>query len=141
MFDHCTNLKYLNLSHFDTSKISNIYGMFLGCNSLIYLNLYSFKLNNTVNKTNFNNNINEDLKNTNNNNNFNNDINNNFNNNEQKEQINLNPFKPKESRGPENNEEFINSNQPKYDEEGRNNPININININNQENNNNKERN
>ena len=108
--------------------------------------------NNDNNKSNFNN-INEDLKNTNNNNNFNNDINNNFNtnnnienkininNNEQKEQINLNPFKSKESRGPENNEEFINSNQPKYDEEGRNNPININININNQENNNNKERN
>ena len=99
---------------------------------------------------------NNNRSNENNNESFNNDVNNNLNtnnnieskininNNEQKEQINTNPFKPKESRDPENNEftdnnknEFIDSNQPKHDEEGRNNPINININ--NKENNNNNE--
>ena len=111
--------------------------------------------NNNNNKSNVNNN--DDLKNNDINNNFNNDINDNLNtnnnienkinnNNEQNEQINSNPFKPKESRDPENNEltdnnknDVINSNQPNNDDEGRNNPININININNQENNNNNE--
>ena len=36
--------------------------MFSECKSLIYLNLFSFKLNNTVNKTNFNNKINSNVK-------------------------------------------------------------------------------
>ena len=38
-------LKFLNLSHFNTSKVSNLFGMFNKCTSLIYLNLFSFKLN------------------------------------------------------------------------------------------------
>ena len=36
--------------------------MFSGCNSLIYLNLFSFKLNNTVNNSNAFNKINSNVK-------------------------------------------------------------------------------
>ena len=41
---------YLDLSNFDTSKVDSINNMLSGCNSLIYLNLKSFKLEDSVNK-------------------------------------------------------------------------------------------
>ena len=42
MFSGCSSLKSLNLNNFDTSKVIDMYGMFMGCSSLISLNLHSF---------------------------------------------------------------------------------------------------
>ena len=50
MFYGNRNLKYLDLSNFDTSNVNTINYMFYGCSSLIYLNLKSFKLKDTVDK-------------------------------------------------------------------------------------------
>ena len=49
MFEHCNSLKSLNLSRFNTSKVTKMNEMFRGCSALISLNLSSF---NTVNVTN-----------------------------------------------------------------------------------------
>ena len=51
MFLDCKSLIYLNLAHFNTSKLSNIFGMVLRCNSLIFLNFFNFKLNSDINNT------------------------------------------------------------------------------------------
>ena len=50
MFYYDSSLKYLDLSNFNTSKATTIELMFCGCRSLIYLNMYSFKFINSVNK-------------------------------------------------------------------------------------------
>ena len=50
MFQKCDKLKSIDLSKFDASKVTDMGKMFNGCSSLIYLNLKSFKLKNTVNK-------------------------------------------------------------------------------------------
>ena len=39
MFYECSSLEELNLSNFNTNKVTNMYGMFLGCSSLKELNL------------------------------------------------------------------------------------------------------
>ena len=49
-FNGYSNLKYLDLSKFDTSKITTIHTLFKDCSSLIYLNLISFKLSSLKNK-------------------------------------------------------------------------------------------
>ena len=51
MFYHCENIKFLDLSHFNTLKVENIYEMFYHCESLIYLNLDSFQFDNLKNTT------------------------------------------------------------------------------------------
>ena len=50
MFYSNINLKYLDLSNFNTSNMNTISKMFSGCSSIIHLNSKSFKLKNTVNK-------------------------------------------------------------------------------------------
>ena len=52
MFCNCSNLKYLDLSNFNTLKVQTIEKMFYNCKSLIYLNLGSFHLINSVKKDN-----------------------------------------------------------------------------------------
>ena len=42
MFDYCTALKILNLSNFNTSKVTSMEFMFHYCNSLISLDLSNF---------------------------------------------------------------------------------------------------
>ena len=43
MFRNCKRLKSLNLSSFDTSKVSgDMHNMFWDCSALEYLDLYSF---------------------------------------------------------------------------------------------------
>ena len=46
MFYNCLNLKKLNISSFNTSKVIDMCNMFNGCSSLKKLNLYNF---NTIN--------------------------------------------------------------------------------------------
>ena len=45
MFSHCHSLKNLDLSSFDTSKITTMYYMFSNCASLEVLDVTSFKTN------------------------------------------------------------------------------------------------
>ena len=52
MFFRNYNLKYLDLSNFNTSLVKNMTVLCYNCFSLVYLNLYSFKINNEVNITN-----------------------------------------------------------------------------------------
>ena len=49
MFFNCNNLKYLNLEKFDTSKVENMRNMFCLCKSLKELNLSSFNTSNVIN--------------------------------------------------------------------------------------------
>ena len=42
MFRNCKELKYLDLSNIDTSKVSNMGAMFEGCESLISLDITNF---------------------------------------------------------------------------------------------------
>ena len=44
MFEECISLKSLNLSNFNTSKVTHMDSMFSGCNSLISLNLNNFNI-------------------------------------------------------------------------------------------------
>ena len=44
IFYQCYNLKYLDLSSFDTSAVTNMPVMFKGCNSLVYIKLNSFTI-------------------------------------------------------------------------------------------------
>ena len=48
MFSGCSSLKELNLSNFNTNKVTNIAGMFSKCSSLIELNLPNFNTNNVI---------------------------------------------------------------------------------------------
>ena len=52
MLYNCKNLKYLDLSSFNISKLNNLYSMFRNCESLIYLNMKYFVIESPVNKTN-----------------------------------------------------------------------------------------
>ena len=47
MFRDCSQLKSLNLSNFDTSKVKNMNYMFCNCSKLKYINLKNFKENNS----------------------------------------------------------------------------------------------
>ena len=48
MFQECYNLKYLDLSNFDTSEAIDMRVMFYKCTNLQYLNIQNFKVNNTT---------------------------------------------------------------------------------------------
>ena len=48
MFYECSSLKELNLTNFNTNKVSNMFGMFWGCLSLKELNLTNFNTNNVL---------------------------------------------------------------------------------------------
>ena len=48
MFFGCSFLQNLNLSSFNTEKVTDMYYMFYGCSSLSYLNLYYFNTKNTT---------------------------------------------------------------------------------------------
>ena len=49
MFCECTTLTSVDLSNFNTSKVTNMSHMFRKCSSLIFLNLSSFNTNNVLN--------------------------------------------------------------------------------------------
>ena len=42
MFSGCSSLRFLNISSFDTSKVTTMYSTFDGCSSLLSLNLFKF---------------------------------------------------------------------------------------------------
>ena len=48
MFQYCHELEYLDLSNFDTSKVTNMAYMFNKCNKLEYLDLSSFNISNVT---------------------------------------------------------------------------------------------
>ena len=48
MFDLCSSLKYIDLSNFDTSKVTNMYMMFSDCSSLKSINLLNFNTSNVT---------------------------------------------------------------------------------------------
>ena len=52
MFCDCTSLETINLSTFDTSKVTNMSKMFCNCESLIELNLENFDVNKVTNMKN-----------------------------------------------------------------------------------------
>ena len=45
MFQLCKELEYLDLSNFDTSKVTDMSWMFNNCHKLKYLNLLNFSIN------------------------------------------------------------------------------------------------
>ena len=45
MFGECYVLEYLDLSNFNTSKVTEMSNMFNECNKLKYLNLFNFTIN------------------------------------------------------------------------------------------------
>lgn len=49
MFDQCSNLETLDLSHFNTEKVENMSNMFNGCTKLHDLNISSFNTENVTN--------------------------------------------------------------------------------------------
>lgn len=49
MFDQCSNLETLDLSHFNTEKVGNMSNMFNGCTKLRDLNISSFNTENVTN--------------------------------------------------------------------------------------------
>jgi surface protein len=49
MFDYCSQLTNLDLSHFNTENVTNMSHMFEECPSLVYLNLSNFNLKNVTN--------------------------------------------------------------------------------------------
>ncbi len=49
MFAHCDSLRDLNISNFDTSKVTSMYWMFKGCSALEELDLESFNTSNVTN--------------------------------------------------------------------------------------------
>lgn len=49
MFDQCSNLETLDLSHFNTEKVGNMSNMFNGCTKLHDLNISSFNTENVTN--------------------------------------------------------------------------------------------
>ena len=46
MFEKCYALENISVSHFDTSKVGNMYSMFNGCSKLKSLNLSGFDISN-----------------------------------------------------------------------------------------------
>ena len=52
MFVGCSSLISLDLSSFNTEKVSLIRDMFNGCSNLKYINLKNFKLSNSLNYSN-----------------------------------------------------------------------------------------
>ena len=48
MFWGCSSLKELNVTNFNTNKVTNMKGMFLGCSSLKELNLTNFNTDNVT---------------------------------------------------------------------------------------------
>ena len=46
MFKGCKSLKQLDVSHFDTSKVTNMRDMFSGCESLQQLDVSNFNIDN-----------------------------------------------------------------------------------------------
>ena len=48
MFSYCNNLTSLNISNFDTSNVTNMRGMFNGCSSLTSLNVTHFDTSNVT---------------------------------------------------------------------------------------------
>ena len=51
MFWYCSGLKYLDLSNFNTSKVTNFASMFYLCSSILYINLKSFQFQDPVTTT------------------------------------------------------------------------------------------
>ena len=49
MFYNCKSLKKLNLSNFDTNKVTDMSNIFFGCSSLTNLNISNFKINENTN--------------------------------------------------------------------------------------------
>ena len=49
MFEYCRNITTLDLRNFDTSHCTNLFGTFLGDSNLVNLNISSFKTNNVIN--------------------------------------------------------------------------------------------
>ena len=49
MFYKCDSLKGLNVSHFETNKVSNMSYMFANCSKLENLDLSNYNVNNVVN--------------------------------------------------------------------------------------------
>ena len=49
MFNGCKEIKYLDLSNFDTSKVELMQSMFNGCESLEYLDISNFQTNSSIN--------------------------------------------------------------------------------------------
>ena len=52
MFNKCSSLTSLNLSHFNTINVKDMSSMFNECSSLIFLNLSNFNTNNVTNMKN-----------------------------------------------------------------------------------------
>ena len=48
MFEGCKSLKQLNLSSFNTNKVTNMISMFEGCSSLNELNISNFNFDNVT---------------------------------------------------------------------------------------------
>ena len=48
MFRDCSSLQELNLSSFNTNKVTNMHNMFRNCSSLRELNLSSFNTNQVI---------------------------------------------------------------------------------------------
>ena len=49
MFYYCISLEYLDISNFDTSKVTNFFEMFYGCSNLKSINLSNFNTSNAKN--------------------------------------------------------------------------------------------
>ena len=49
MFNNCKKLKYLDIPHFSPKNITSVEYMFQNITSLIYLNIYSLEINNNTN--------------------------------------------------------------------------------------------
>ena len=56
MFRESNNLTNLDVSHFDTSNVTNMYGMFSGCQNLTNLDVSGFDTSNVRNMSNMFNN-------------------------------------------------------------------------------------
>ena len=46
LFEDCNSLSYIDLSHFNSKNVTNVYGMFLNCTSLTNINLTNFNTQN-----------------------------------------------------------------------------------------------
>ena len=46
LFEDCNSLSYIDLSHFNSKNITNVYGMFLNCTSLTNINFTNFNTQN-----------------------------------------------------------------------------------------------
>ena len=49
MFENCSKLTILDLSNFNTSNVTNMYGMFYSCYKLIHVDLRSFDFTKVTN--------------------------------------------------------------------------------------------